>query len=258
MTKYQGVSTPYLLAFEESQKGRLYWIQNENPHEKFVTSLPSHFQSLRLRTVSAEDREWWQDNVRKECRQLVAIPIRARETPSSLPVAVLFVEHDLDDQKLSQLLERMTERLQPVSIVLDNIMLRAQLEGATGQWVATFNGFTDPIAVVDGHERVIRANSNFFKTRKLRCHEMLDDRSELCVGCPMPLAFSTKEPSSGTIRTKAQRNFRVLSYPVEGNLEVPRVVNHYTDITHERDLYLKLVQSEKLAAGGSFGWQYRS
>jgi signal transduction histidine kinase len=66
----------------------------------------------------------------------------------------------------------------------------------------------------------------------------------------MPLVFSTKEPGSGIVRNHTQNSFRVLSYPVSGNLEVPRVVNHYTDISHERDLYLKLVQSEKLAAVG--------
>jgi two-component system NtrC family sensor kinase len=250
MTKYHGVSAPYLLAFEEHQRGRLFWIQNDNLHEKQTPTLPAHFHSLRLRTSSNEDREWWQKHIKKECRQLVAIPIRARETPSSLPVAVLFVEHDLEHGKLMDLLERVTERLQPVSIVLDNIMLRAQLESATGQWEGTFNGFRDPIAVVDGHERVIRANSNFFKINKHRCHEMFDDRNELCDGCPMPLAFSSKESSSGIVRTQSQKSFRVLSYPVSGSLEVPRVVNHYTDISNERDLYLKLVQSEKLAAVG--------
>jgi two-component system NtrC family sensor kinase len=37
---------------------------------------------------------------------------------------------------------------------------------------------------------------------------------------------------------------------MEGEEKVIRVVNHYTDISRERELYMKLVQSEKLAAVG--------
>ena len=250
MTKYQGVSVPHLFVFEEAQRGCLYWMQHENLHEKFIYSIPSHFKSLRLRTDSQQDKQWWQENVKKECRQLVTVPIRAREVPASLPVAIFLVEHDLDNLKLNDFLERITERLQPVSIVLDKMMLHGQLEEAAQQWEATFDGFKDPIAVVDNHERVIRANKNFYRAGHNLCYEMFDNRKELCLGCPMPAALSTREPASGIVRTEMQRSFRVLSYPVTSHDEVRRVVNHYTDVSHERDLYLKLVQSEKLAAVG--------
>lgn len=250
MTRFHGVSVPYLLTFEEHGRGRLYWMQHENLHEKHISSLPQHFGSLRLRTSSPEDRVWWESHIKKECRQLVTIPIRAREIPSSLPVALFLVEHDLDKGKLVDFLERITERLQPVSIVLDKIMLRHQLEIAAEQWEATFDGFRDPIAVVDKEEKVIRANKNFFKKDQSRCYEMFDKRTELCIDCPMPIAISSQEAASGLVRTATQKSYRVLSYPVLGSDQVRRVVNHYTDISHERDLYLKLVQSEKLAAVG--------
>jgi signal transduction histidine kinase/FixJ family two-component response regulator len=250
MTKYYGVSVPYLLVFEEGQRGALYWMQHETLHEKQIVEVPSHFESLRLRTSSEEDRKWWQRHIKKELRQLMTIPIRAREAQSALPVALLLIEHDLQSSKLTDFLERMTERLQPVSIVLDKIMLKIQLEGAAQEWEATFNGFRDPIAVVDGQERVVRANKNFHRGGKSRCHEMFDNRPDLCVGCPMPEAFSSKQPGSGIVRREDQKTFRVLSYPVGGDASVARVVNHYTDISHERELYLKLVQSEKLAAVG--------
>jgi hypothetical protein len=73
-------------------------------------------------------------------------------------------------------------------------MLRHQLEIAAEQWEATFDGFRDPIAVVDKQEKVIRANKNFFKKGSSRCYEMFDKRTELCIDCPCPWRFQPKKP----------------------------------------------------------------
>src|ERR1700689_410133 len=108
------------------------------------------------------------------------------------------------------------------------MMLQGQLEEAARQWEATFDGFRDPIAVVDKQEKVIRANKNFFKKGQSRCYQMFDKRSELCIDCPMPTAISSQEAASGLVRTASQKSYRVLSYPVVGTDQVRRVVNHYT------------------------------
>src|SRR5690606_3041777 len=128
---------------------------------KWVSNLPKHFKGLSVRTSSNEDRVWWKEFSKKDSRELIAIPVRARETMPSHPAAILFVEHDMDRSKLNTFIDRIVERLQPVSIVLDRLLLREQLVAATQQWEATFNGFQDPIAVVDNQEIVIRANKNF-------------------------------------------------------------------------------------------------
>lgn len=253
MRKFFGVSTPYLLLLEGADSGKIFWNQSRALHRKTVSSIPDHFHSLSVRPSSEEDRRWWQKQLKKECRQLLITPIRAREAQISKAAAVLFIEHDLESDQLGIFLERMTERLQPVSIVIDKILLKEQLLAATQQWEATFSGFSDPIAVVDNEERVIRANKKFFGAGA-RCHEMFDNRSDLCVGCPMPNAVLSMEPASNLVRTSKSKTYRVHSYPVrltsQGLEKVVRVVNHYTDISRERDLYMKLVQSEKLAAVG--------
>ena len=261
MQKFAGVSTPYLLVTEDADSGKLVWNHERTRHEKVNVPITKNLKSLAVRGATQEDKKWWATNARtggpgKNLMELVVVPIRARETPASQPLAVLFVEHQLGPTKLVELLDRVTERLQPVSIVLDKILLREQLVAAARQWEATFNGFSDPIAVVDQQERVIRANKHFLKAGSQRCHEMFDDRSEICVGCPMPETIATMEAGSGLVRTASDKTFRVHSYPVMSVSEqtpqdkVVRVVNHYTDISNERDLYMKLVQSEKLAAVG--------
>jgi two-component system NtrC family sensor kinase len=254
MRKFKGVSNPSLVLLDSSGNGTLFWYQSRSLREKHVSQLPKHFSTLSVRTSYFDDRKWWTSVFKRPCHDLVAIPIRARDTGSPHAVAILFVEHQFNSEDLIDFLDRVTERLQPVSIVLDKILLREQLVSATQQWEGTFNGFRDPIAIVDHQERVIRANKKFFKAGVKRCHEMLDDRLDLCLGCPMPAAIASETPTSGIIKTSGGKTYRVHSYPVVNSTSekenVARVVNHYNDITTEKDLYLKLVQSEKLAAVG--------
>ncbi len=223
MRKFHDVSEPYLFLLEGQKKSRLIWRSSRNIREKVVNQIPKHFHSLSVRTSSPDDLIWWKQNVKKQCRSLLAIPIRARETSSTQPVAVMMVEHGLAANALTLLLDRITERLQAVSIVLDKILLREQLVMATQQWEATFNGFNDPIAVLDQQDRVVRANKTYLKT------------------------------FSGPLQK--ERSFRINTYSINfasRSTIIPRIVNYYYDTTHERDLYLKLVQSEKLAAVGLF------
>ncbi|MDZ4678106.1 MAG: ATP-binding protein [Oligoflexia bacterium] len=232
LRKFSGVSVPcYMLVLDGNEGGKLYWIQSRTLHERYIKSVPKQFHSLSVRTSSAEDRRWWIEQTKKECHELVAIPVRTREAHASMPAAVLFAEHSLESAQLTEFLDRITERLQPVSIVLDNILLREQLVAATRQWEATFNGFNDPIAVVDQNERVIRANSSFFKE-----------------------GVQATEPTSNLVRSVNNKTFRLNSYPINNESDehgqVLRVVNHYMDVSNERELYMRLVQSEKLAAVG--------
>jgi signal transduction histidine kinase len=64
--------------------------------------------------------------------------------------------------------------------------------------------------------------------------------------------MSTGKAQTGQIRV-GERIFEVHSYPIlfEQSGHVTNVVNQYVDITQSRDLYLRLLQSEKLGAIGS-------
>ena len=126
MRKFKGISNPNLLLLDGAGHGTLYWMQSRNLHEKRLSKLPSHFNSLSVRTSFFDDRKWWTEVFKKNCREIVAIPIRARDTGTPHAVAILFVEHQFDSVRLMEFLDRVTERLQPVSIVLDKILLREQ------------------------------------------------------------------------------------------------------------------------------------
>lgn len=243
MWRYQGVSTMHMLVMEGAEKGRIYWMQSRTLHEKTVKEWPDHINESNIRYASKKDKEWWERVMKKQVDHLVAIPVRN--------LATFFIEHSLKKEKIEEFVERITERLQVVSIVLDKIFLSQQLTKATQQWEATFSSLNDPIAVVDNQERVIRANKKFFTSNQTQCFSAFDSRDELCEGCPMPQSLLLMSPTQGYVKHSSQKVYRVHSYPVKAEEAGGFfVVNHYTDVTRQRDLYLKLVQSEKLAAVG--------
>jgi PAS domain-containing protein len=180
--RYHGVLTLYFLFLHGAEKGKIYWTQSRTLHEKTVSPRASHFKDLNIRFNHQDDRQWWVESLKKEPIQLAAIPVRGRESNQNGPLALIFLDHNLKPEMLNQLMDRMTERLQVMTIVLDKILLAEQLIMATEQWQATFSAFSDPIAVVDNQENVIRANRTFYKDKKRQCYEMFDDREEICGG----------------------------------------------------------------------------
>src|SRR5438445_11981806 len=110
----------------------------------------------------------------------------------------------------------------------------------------------DPIAIVDIDYSVVRANRKFSdKFLQNKCYESFAHGKAVCEGCPVSQALKEGKPQSGQIHVDG-RIFQVHSYPVQfdqgGN--PTNVVNQYVDITQSRELYLRMLQNEKMGAIG--------
>ncbi|MCC6278617.1 MAG: response regulator [Oligoflexia bacterium] len=244
-----------MLVVEGDDSGELFTLTKDGCRKVEVSSISRQVLSASLRTNSETDREFWGQHIDRTLFPILGVPIMVREQTGSNPAAVLLLEYQGSFDELSEIMDHIVERIQPVSVVLDNILLHDQLTEAAQQWEATFNGFRDPIAVVDQFEKVIRANKSFLKGGRTYCYEMLDGRDDLCVNCPMPAAILSMEPASQIVHTQSTKKaFRVQSYPVTieegGHPRVGRLVNHYRDVSRERQLFTQLIQSEKMAAVG--------
>ena len=126
-------------------------------------------------------------------------------------------------------------------------------------WEATFDAFVDPLAIVDQKLRIVRTNLAHAKqagadVRKVNgrpCHQVLFDRTTPCESCPAVQTFATGETASGEVLDVAsERVFRMWSFPMP-EVESRQAVCHYKDVTEERELQHKLLQSEKMAAVGT-------
>lgn len=252
LARSPGILSMYFLVHESFQGGRLFGRDYEAYFEKSVSQIPEELRVLRLRGAGQDEKRWLSKLLGREIRELYLLPIRSREQNSTKASGVLLIEHNLSPENLSLYIDNHTDRIQPISIVVDRILLGNQLEQASRTWETTFNAFNDPIGVVEHDGTIVRANKAFSKFKGKKCHKSFDNNSKFCSGCMMPLAFESNHPSEGLVRTKRGTTWRQHCYPVRqaSGDQLDRVVSHYLDISEERDLFMKLVQSEKLAAVG--------
>lgn len=166
--------------------------------------------------------------------------------------AILCFESSLVDKELSFFLEYVNDRLGPLSMALDRVLLENQLSSFSYRWEKTFDSMKDPIAIVDVDYEVIRANKKFsINVHEKKCHESFAGSKTICQGCPVAQALKDKTAESGQIKI-GSRTYQVYSYPIasEDGGRSTTVVNQYVDITESQELYLKVLQSEKMGAIG--------
>ena len=134
-------------------------------------------------------------------------------------------------------------------------------------WEGTFDAIVDPLAIVDRSMRVVRTNTAHaahagVDVRSIsgrQCHEALFGRAEACSGCPVVRTFETGDTAEGEVSDLHQeRVYRAWSFPMSYNpgSDTPdepfdAAVCHYKDVTDEKELQHKLLQTEKMAAVGT-------
>ncbi len=173
---------------------------------------------------------------------------------SSFPGAQAGVclEVSLSESEMELFLDFIRERAQSIAITVDRLMLETELVQFSYRWEKTFDGFRDPIAIVDLEYEVLRSNKKFSdKIIKKKCYESYARKDSVCEGCPIQKAMDTGTPQKGQIQV-GSRIIEVHSYPIllENGGQITNVVNQYVDITQSRELYLRMLQSEKMGAIG--------
>ncbi len=162
------------------------------------------------------------------------------------------IEVSLNDVELVQFLDFVRERMQSIAITVDRLLLENALIQFSYRWEKTFDGFRDPISIVDLDFEVLRSNRKFSeKFAKKKCFQAFAKKEAMCEGCPVPEAIRTGKAQKGQIQVGNQL-FEVQSFPIvlENGHRITNVVNQYVDITQSRDLYLRMLQSEKMGAIG--------
>ena len=141
----------------------------------------------------------------------------------------------------------------------------ALLSVAKRQWERTFDAISEPLMIVDGECKIMRANLALAEGLELpirqvvgrRCFEVRAGSAQVfprtgdgpCDGCAVPGAQRTGAPAEADMRSLAGRTFRLRAYPLldEG---AALTVCSYHDQTDEREMTRQLSNAEKLAAIG--------
>ncbi len=131
-------------------------------------------------------------------------------------------------------------------------------------WEVTFDSIHDPLAIINEDLAVVRTNLahagaagvDVRRTAGRRCYEVLFGRDAACEGCPALRALAASAPAEAELAdAQTGRVYRVSAFPMPtddtSDAGARQVVCHYRDITGEKALQRKLLQSEKMAAVGT-------
>jgi PAS domain S-box-containing protein len=129
------------------------------------------------------------------------------------------------------------------------------------QWENTFNSITDLISIHDKDFRIVKANQSLARrlnitTDELKgkmCWEVFhNDLDEPCPNCPHARTLKTMEPATLEIEYAPMRGvFLATTFPVFNEKgDAVGTIHVAKDITAEKRLQEKLIQSEKMAAMG--------
>ncbi|HLL56110.1 MAG TPA: ATP-binding protein [Myxococcaceae bacterium] len=187
--------------------------------------------------------------------QLLVAPSEARLAAAVAQAAELFhlrAEHE----RLSRLARAQGEELARLSAELDTRVeaRTSALEVARRNWELTFDSLELPLAVVHADYSVARANRAFVRTAgksaselatKPRCHQFFFGREAPCPGCPLPNALQQGREGR-TELVHHDRTWVLDVSPMEGG----QGVCSYRDVTEERGINQRLMQTEKMAAVG--------
>jgi two-component system NtrC family sensor kinase len=127
---------------------------------------------------------------------------------------------------------------------------------AKREWELSFDSLDLPLAVVRGSDHSVRrANVAYARvagrpvqgvSQNPPCHQFLFGRDTPCTGCPMKKAISSGKEG----RAEIQHKGRIYVLDVYPMAEEGQAVCAYRDVTDERAMTARLVETEKMAAVG--------
>lgn len=234
---------------------KTFFMSFQQGHFRQTESL-THYEFPKTAQVpSAELIRYFANHFGRPFVKAYVVPLELRLTSHFVAgeaEAILCVENSLTDKEMGPFVDFMSDGMRPLSMALDRVLLENQLSSFSYRWEKTFDGMRDPIAIVDLDYNVIRANRKFTdKFLQHKCYESFAHRKSSCEGCPVPQALKEGRPQAGQIQVDG-RVYQVHSYPVmlDQGTRPTNVVNQYVDITQSRELYLRMLQSEKMGAIG--------
>lgn len=177
----------------------------------------------------------------------ISIPLKLNESARGL----ICIEYSQSDSGVKKTIEFMAERSESISIVMDRILLESEFTETAFRWEKTFDSFSDPIAIIDLSYKILRSNKSFgSKGSKESCYKIFADREKPCELCPLADSLASKSPKQSIIKSK-NKEYQLNCYPIAlSDGKATNVVNHYVDVTKSRELYMKMLQSEKMGALG--------
>ncbi|PWU14772.1 MAG: hypothetical protein C5B49_12660, partial [Bdellovibrio sp.] len=207
-----------------------------------VKSVPSH-----LLNHGEELTQWIANLLGRPVAKTLQINLEIRPRK-----ALIIVEHTASFREAKAIESHLSELRRPLEMALERLLFEFENNFHSFRWEKTFDSLTEPISIIDREMKILRSNRKFSDGHKKdRCHRVFARQDEVCDGCPVKRVLASGQAQRGVIQV-AGRIFQVHSFPIHLSPSggIANVINLYSDITSERDLRSKVLQSEKMSAIG--------
>jgi two-component system NtrC family sensor kinase len=176
-----------------------------------------------------------------------------------LTVKSAFEQHYLvtDNARLAELTRAQNVNLRQLNADLEQrVLQRTQmLSRAKREWELSFDTIDNPLSIVNTDDLTLRRGNRAFAkmagcespdlNRGLKCHEVLFNRGTQCTGCTV----RGKESTQGHFEIiQGSHTYVANVYPMDDD---SIAVCHYRDVTEERALARRMLETEKMIAIGN-------
>jgi two-component system NtrC family sensor kinase len=176
-----------------------------------------------------------------------------------LTVRSAFEQHGLlaENERLFRLTQNQNQELRELNAELEQRVAQRTmlLSKAKRDWELTFDTIDQPLLVVQLGDLTVRRGNRAAATAagreivtigdKPTCHAFLFGRESVCPGCP--IGADMKTPQTTEVQHQG-RTYVAQLFPME---DEPIAVCSYRDVTDERNLTRRMVESEKMIAIGN-------
>ncbi len=166
--------------------------------------------------------------------------------------AFLFIEHTASFKESKVFENHIVELRRPLEMTIERLQLEFENNFHSFRWEKTFDNLNEPISIIDREMQVLRSNQKFSdRHRKGFCYELFAGQTKACEGCPVGRVIEKGVAQTGTVQI-AKKLYQVQSFPIRlmSDGAITNVVSLYEDITAQRELQRKVLQSEKMSAVG--------
>ena len=225
--EFHALESPILFVPRGPEVGDLYYLRTPQTIRTKVRG--RWVVSARIRVNEPEDSQFLANIIGRPVGKVIRFPlltVRHQKDPSRS--ALLLFELNSKALPLEPMLDSLSEKLQPVSWAVDRLVLEQELKSTSRDWEMTFDGLTEPIAILDHDGKVLRCNSHWSDSFQ-----------------------DVMRVSTSQIRY-ADRLYVVEKYPIRMSAEAPPIswVVYLRDETRSRQLKSQVVQVEKMSAVG--------
>jgi hypothetical protein len=172
---------------------------------------------------------------------------------------ILLVEHQYKSEDNSTTIKFISERLPFISMAIEKSRMSDELITKNRLWENTFDGITDPLIIVDNNYKVVRSNQAFSTNAPAKiCYVSFTSTKKPCENCPVPKSPSGLDSIADFHSNELYFNnkiYLVNSYPLSKSYSNRYYINHYSEVSKERELLVRTLHVEKMRSLDSFADQ---